>query len=127
MAVICEATGMTITYFTNLSKENKNFPLVQNFVTWLALHHNLEVKVICFDNEFNWVKTKKWYNNIGISFKPCAPDIHAQNDGTERFGHLIMEKARAMRLSANLPYRLWHEIVTATIYLYNKIPQSSNN
>ena len=37
-----------------------------------------------------------------------------------------MEKARAMRLSANLPHKMWREIVTAAIYLYNQTPRLSN-
>lgn len=31
-----------------------------------------------------------------------------------------------MRLSANLPHKLWREIVITAIYLYNKMPQASN-
>ena len=106
MVVICEATGMAITYFTQSAKEDENLPLLQDFVTWLELRYNLEVKVIRSDNEMNQIKTRDWCNNVGISFEPCAPDTHAQNGGAERFGRLIMEKAQAMRLSTNLPHKL---------------------
>lgn len=81
MVGICEATGMAITYFTQLAKEDENLPLLQDFVTWLALRYNLEVKVIRSDNEMNRIKTRDWCNNVGISFEPCAPDTHAQNGG----------------------------------------------
>ena len=64
---------------------------------------------------------------MGISFEPCAPDTHAQNGSAERFGRLIMEKARAMRLSTNLPHKLWREIIAAATYLYNRTPRASNN
>lgn len=84
---------MIVIYFTQLSKEDKNLLLIQDFITWLALQYNLEVKIIQLDNEINCVKTKDWCNNIGILFEPCALDIHAQNGGVKRFGHLIMEKA----------------------------------
>ena len=50
-----------------------------------------------------------------------------QNGEAERFGRLIMEKARAMKLYANLPYKLWREIVAIAIYLYNQTPRVSNN
>ena len=33
MVVICEATGMAITYFTQSAKEDENLPLTQDFVT----------------------------------------------------------------------------------------------
>ena len=54
----------------------------------------------------NQIKTRDWCNNVGISFEPCASDTHAQNDGAEHFGCLIMKKAQSMRLSTNLPYKL---------------------
>ena len=59
MVVICEATGMAITYFTQSAKEEENLPLIQDFVTWLVLRYNLEVKVIRSDNEMNRIKTKE--------------------------------------------------------------------
>ena len=43
---------------------------------------------------------------MGISFGPYAPDTYVQNGGAKRFGQLIMEKARAMMLSTNLPHKL---------------------
>lgn len=98
---------MAISYFTEITKENKNLPLMKDFVTWLALYHNLEVKVIQSNNEINRIKTKTWCNNVRIVFEAYAPNTYAQNGGAERFGRLIMEKIRAMRLLANLPYKLW--------------------
>ena len=106
MVAICEATGMAVTYFTQSAKESENLPLTQNLVDWLAKRYNLHVKVICSDNEMNRIKTIEWCNQNGISFEPCALDTHAQNGGVERFGRLIIEKVRAMRLSANLPHKL---------------------
>lgn len=32
-----------------------------------------------------------------------------------------------MRLSANLPHKLWREIVSTAIYLYNQTPQALND
>ena len=127
MVAICEATGMAVTYFTQSAKESENLPLTQNLVNWLAKRYNLEVKVIRSDNEMNRIKTTEWCNKNGISFESCAPDTHAQNGGAERFGRLIMEKARAMRLSANLPHILWRDIVFTATYLYNRTPRASNN
>ena len=123
MVVICEATGIAITYFTQSAKEDENLSLLQDFVTWLAFWYNLEVKVISSDNEMNCIKIKEWCNNVGISLQSFAPDTHAQNGGTERFGRLIMEKTRAIRLSANLPHKLWKKIIVAAIYLCNQTPK----
>lgn len=43
------------------------------------------------------IKTRNWWNNISILFKPCALDIYTHNGGVERFGCLIIEKILAMR------------------------------
>ena len=75
----------------------------------------------------NQIKIKDWCNNVSIFFELCAPDIYAQNDGTEHFDCLIMEKAQAMRLCINLSHKLWREIIPAITYLYNQTPRASNN
>lgn len=126
MVIIYEVTGMAITYFTQSAKENENLLLIQDFVTWLVLWYNLVVKIIQSDNEINCIKTKKQCNNFGISFEPYTPDTHVQNGEAERFGWLIMEKARIMRLLANLPHKLWRKIVAGATYLYNRTPQCND-
>lgn len=75
----------------------------------------------------NRIKTKPWCNDVEISLELCALDTHVQNSGAERFGQLIIEKAKAMRLSTNLPHKLWCEIVIATTYLYNQTLRVLNN
>lgn len=93
MIVVCNATSIAVTYFTQLAKKDKNLSLTQDFMTWLALQYNFKVKIIQLDNEMNRIKTRKWCNNVGISFELCAPDTHAQNSGAKKFDCLIMEKA----------------------------------
>ena len=127
MVAVCKATGMAMTYFTQSSKESENFPLITDFVTFLALQYNLEVKVIRSDNELNRIQTKAWCKSVGITLELCAPNTHAQNSGAERFGRLITEKARAMRLSANLPHKLWRDIIGTAAYLYNRTLRISND
>ena len=127
IVVISVAAKIAITYSTQLAKDDENLLLIQDFVTWLISRSNLEVKVIRSDNEINRIKVKEWCNNVGISLEPFALDIYAQNGGVERFGRLIMEKACAMKLSANLSHKLWRKIVATTIYLYNQTPWTSNN
>ena len=51
--MVCKVTGMAMTYSTQLAKEDENLPLIKDFVTWVALRYNLEVKVIRSDNEMN--------------------------------------------------------------------------
>ncbi len=67
----------------------------------------------------NRMKITEWCNQNVISFELFALDTHAQNGAAKRFVRLIMEKKRAMHLSANLAYKLWREIVSTGTYLYN--------
>jgi GAG-pre-integrase domain len=57
--IICEATGIALTYFTTSSKEDENLPIIRDAVTYLKLRHNLEVKIVRSDNEMNRYKTKE--------------------------------------------------------------------
>ena len=127
MVAVCEATGMAVTYFTQLSKESENLPLMQNFINWFLKQYNLDVKVIRSDNKMNLIETTKWYSKNSISFKLCALDTHSQNGGTKRFGWSIIEKVCAMHLLANLLHRFWRKIVSTATYLYNHILRALNN
>ena len=62
---------------------------------------------------------------ITIIFEPSAPNTQAQNGVARRSGGAIIEKARAMRLAANLPHDLWNEIVNSAVYLRDRTPRKS--
>ena len=64
-------------------------------------------------------KMLNWLHNKDIKFKSSASHTQAQNGAAEHSEDVIMEKARAMRISANLPHNLWKEIINAAVYLYN--------
>jgi hypothetical protein len=123
LLITCEATGLTIAYFTTCAKENENLPIIRDAVNWLHLRYNIAVKIIRSDGEMNRNKTKAWLSSRGIEFEKCAPDTHEQNGLAERMGRIIVEKARAMRLSARLPHALWREIIASAVYLYNRTPK----
>ena len=123
LLLTCEATRMTLAYFTTCTKENENLPIIQDAINWLHLRYNLAVKIVRSDGEMNRNRTKAWLTSRGIDFEKCAPDTHEQNGVAERIGRLIVEKARAMRLSAHLPHALWQEIIATAVYLYNRTPK----
>ena len=125
MIMTCEATGMTLTYFTTSAREDENLPIIQDAINWLHLRYGLTVSVVRSDDEMARNKTKAWLISRGITFERCAPDTHEQNGTSERLGRLIMEKARAMRLSGRLPHALWKDIVAAATYLYIRTPRYS--
>ncbi|EKG09416.1 Integrase catalytic core [Macrophomina phaseolina MS6] len=61
----------------------------------------------------------------GITLEVSAPYTPAQNGHAERTGYSIVIKARAMRIGANLPERLWPETVLAATYIHNRTPSKA--
>jgi hypothetical protein len=115
-------------YFKDNRPSKSIIRLLELFIIFLKKQFNITVKVIESDNEIVTVKTEvsRWCTSQGIKLEPSAPDTQAQNGGAERSGGVIKEKARAMRLDANLPWELWPEITRAAVYLYNRTPNYSN-
>jgi hypothetical protein len=97
-------------------------------VRFLKKQYNITVKIIECDGEITTAKPEvaRWCTTKSIRLEPSAPDTQAQNGGAERSGGVIKDKARTMRLDANLPWELWPEIVRAAVYLYNRTPRYSN-
>lgn len=58
----------------------------------------------------------------GITWETSSPYTPQQNGNSEQSGHLIILKARALRVGANLPDRLWPETVQAAVYIFNRTP-----
>ena len=116
-------------YFTGNRTASAIIKHLSAFVNFLKVQFNLTIKVIESDNEIFSVKpeVKRWCINKGIAIEPSAPDTQARNGGTKCSGGVVKEKARAMRLDANLPWTLWPEVTRAAIYLHNRTPNYSNH
>ncbi|KAF7576644.1 hypothetical protein PtrM4_008840 [Pyrenophora tritici-repentis] len=115
-------------YFKDNRPARSIIRLLALFIQFMKKQFNITVKVIETDNEIVTVKqeVEKWCTSLSIRLEPSAPDTQAQNGGAERSGGVIKEKARAIRLDANLPWELWPEITRAAVYLYNRTPNYPN-
>jgi hypothetical protein len=115
-------------YFKDNRPARSIIRLLNLFVQFMKKQFNITVKVIETDNEIVTVKqeVERWCTSQSIKLEPSAPDTQAQNGGAERSGGVIKEKARAIRLDANLPWELWPEITRAAVYLYNRTPNYPN-
>jgi hypothetical protein len=115
-------------YFKDNRPARSIIRLLGLFVQFMKKQFNITVKVIETDNEIVTVKqeVERWCTSLSIRIEPSAPDTQAQNGGAERSGGVIKEKARAIRLDANLPWELWPEITRAAVYLYNRTPNYPN-
>jgi hypothetical protein len=67
-----------------------------------------------------------WLRSEGIDFELSMPNTQAQNGRAKCSGGVIIEKARVMQISANLPHDLWNEVVNTAVYLQDRNPHESN-
>lgn len=56
----------------------------------------------------------------GITYECSAPYTPQQNKRTERDMRTIVESARTMLISRNVPQELWSEAVNTAVYILNK-------
>src|SRR5579871_1097629 len=120
-------SGRAFPYFmTTHGEEKETLRILKDFIPWIQAKYKLQVGTIRADNELKRKKTLDWLRKQGIDFEPSAPNTQAQNGVAERSGGVITEKARAMRISANLPHDLWNEIVNCAVYLRDRTPRESN-
>ncbi|KAJ3551762.1 hypothetical protein NPX13_g11286 [Xylaria arbuscula] len=105
---------------------------IERLIKHLWNRYQVKVKVIKYDNEIlkhedSLEALRDTFPDYEITFKPSAANTQGQNGAAERSGGVIKDKARAMRLSSNLPKSLWPEIMKAAIYLYNRSPKHIYN
>lgn len=120
-------SGRSFPYFmTTHGEEKETLRILKDFIPFIQAKYNLKVNTIRSDNEMKRKKTVQWLRTQGITLEPSAPNTQAQNGAAERSGGVIIEKARAMRIGANLPHDLWNEIVNCAVYLRDRTPRESN-
>ena len=120
-------SGRSFPYFmTTHGEERETLRILKDFIPWIRQKYNLKVDVIRSDNELGRKKTLRWLRTQSITFEPSAPRTQDQNGTAERSGGVVIGKARAMRIGANLPHDLWDEIVNCAVYLRDRTPRESN-
>ena len=77
-----------------------------------------------FDNGKELVneKLRKLAAEEGIIIKTSAPYFPSQNGVAERLNRTLLELARAMLISKDLPISLWDEAVAHAAYPWNQAP-----
>lgn len=118
------ASGMCWDYYLARREARQVLAALKHLFQLLETQFNIKPKIVECDNEFaNATILVDFCNLKGTKIEPSAPDTPAQNGGGERAGGVIKEKARAMRIGANLPEELWNETTKAAVYLYNRSPK----
>jgi hypothetical protein len=90
-------------------------------INYLKYQHAINIKVIEYNNKFTDVKPKveQTLSKHNICLEPLVPYTQSQNGAAKRLGGVIKNKIHAIRISSNLPIKLWQEVTNAAVYLYN--------
>lgn len=119
---------------TTLSKKSESFQAIVDFEARIKRQFGLSICKFRLDNERSLVSLESertrpfedWAKDEGIDIE-LAPSYTKEPNGTaERGGGVAQEKARQMRISANLPENLWPEFWVAASYLHNRSPRQRN-
>jgi len=94
--------------------------IFNKFETW--------IKIIRADNgtEFCNQNMRNYFALRGITLERSAPYTHEQNGRSEREIRTIVECARTMLLTKNLPTRLWAEATNTAVYILNRCISSQS-
>ena len=107
-----------------LKDKGQAFDHIKECITQIEQHCGKVSKWLCFDNGKELVneKLRKLAAEEGIIIETSAPYSPLQNDVSERFNRTLLELARAMLISQDLPIFLWDEAVACAAYLWNQAP-----
>ena len=107
-----------------LKDKGQAFDRIKECITQIKRHCGKVPKWIRFDNGKELVndKLKKLAADEGMIIETSAPYSPSQNGVAERFNRTLLELARAMLISKDLPTFLWDEAVAHAAYLRNWAP-----
>lgn len=96
----------------------------QDFYAYVRNQFNTCVQFIRIDNGTEYVN--KEFNDFlsaeGILHQTSCPDTSPQNEVAERKNRHLLEVARSMMFTMNVPKFLWSEAVMTATYLINRMP-----
>ncbi|OXV09936.1 hypothetical protein Egran_02301 [Elaphomyces granulatus] len=119
-----ESTRMNYMY-TYPSKAD-TVKTIKAFYAFVETQYNTKIRIFKRDGERTLGKAyKKWIRKKGIKEEISAPYTPEQNGAAERSGGVLITKARAMRIEAQLPEELWPEALQTAAYIANRSPNKA--
>ena len=104
--------------------------VLDKFENWVWRKYNLRIVEIHQDNDTAtrpWrgrSRYDEWAEERGIKIITPAPYTHEPNGSAERAGKELITKSIKMRVGANLPAKLWPEIMDAAAFLHAMSPSA---
>jgi IS30 family transposase len=107
-----------------LMRHKDVFTCFQNFCAYVKNQFDVQVQVIRTDNGTEYVNKPfaSFLSSQGILHQTSCPDTPPQNGVAERKNRHILEVARSLMFTMNVPKFLWSEAVLTATYLINRMP-----
>ena len=123
--IACMVTDFNILATHRTKSECREFIL--DTISLIKVRWNRDVVFIRSDNEKSYSNDfKNELQRRGITLESSAPETPAQNGHAERKGKMLVIKARALRLEADLPHYLWPEAIHTACCLANRTPTAKH-
>lgn len=100
------------------------FPCFKKFYALVQNQFNVQIQAIRTDNGTEYVNKifGTFMSEQGILHQTSCPNTPQQNGVAERKNRHILEVARALMFTMNVPKFLWSEAVLTATYLINRTP-----
>ena len=111
-----------MTWVYLMRHKDETFQCFKNFYAYVKNHFNVQVQVIRSDNGTEYVNKVfgTFLSEHGILHQTSCPDTPPQNGVAERKNRHILEVARSLMFTMNVPKFLWSEAVMTATYLINR-------
>ncbi|CAA7015079.1 unnamed protein product [Microthlaspi erraticum] len=95
---------------------------LKNFINLVERQFEKQVKTIRSDNGTEFICLSEYFQGKGIVHETSCVGTPQQNGRVERKHRHILNVARALRFTANLPIEFWGECIITAGYLINRTP-----
>lgn len=110
-----------------LKSKDEALPVFKKFKLRIETEKERKLKVFRTDRggEFMSVAFKKFCDDEGLQRHLTAPYSPQQNGVVERRNQTVIEMARSMLKSKEMPASFWGEVVKTAVYILNRAPTRS--
>jgi IS30 family transposase len=109
--------------------KNEVLNVFQSFHAMVQTQFSAKIQILRSDNggEYMTYQFKEYCQQYGLIHETLCPQTPKQNGVVERKNRNILETARALLLSTNMPSRYWSDVVATTVHLLNRMPSKVLN
>ena len=121
----CEFTGLISS--VTMGYKSSSLEGIRNYEARIKRQYGLNISIYRLDREATLRKAFEAHCKAKGIIVERPPSYTKEPAGLqESGGHVIIEKARRMRIQAQFPEEWWPVILEAAVYLYNRTPREQN-